>query len=49
MTPGNDSHTVAHMAGTGVAMIERTYGHFRNKHLADAQTRSVELRKARGP
>ena len=36
---GNNIATVARMAGTSVAMIERVYGHFRNEHLQEAQPR----------
>lgn len=36
---GNDYATVAKMAGTSVAVIERTYAHFRNEHLHEAQDR----------
>lgn len=36
---GNDVATVAKMAGTSIAMIERVYGHFRNDHLKEAQAR----------
>ena len=46
---GNDITTVARMAGTSINMIERVYGHFRNKHLRDAQDkldRARLLRKA---
>jgi integrase len=45
---GNDIATVARMAGTSIAMIERVYGHFRNQHLQDAQARVDELRRQRG-
>ncbi len=48
MMAGNDIATVAKMAGTSIAMIERVYGHFRNKHLHDAQARLDELRRHRG-
>ncbi len=44
---GNDIATVAHMAGTSVAMIERVYGHFRNEHLHEAQSRLDVLRQRR--
>jgi len=44
---GNDVATVARMAGTSIAMIERTYGHFRNEHLHEAQARLDEARKKR--
>jgi hypothetical protein len=46
--PGNDIATVARMAGTSIAMIERVYGHFRNQHLQDAQARVDALRMKRG-
>jgi integrase len=36
---GNDVVTVARMAGTSIAMIERVYGHFSNQHLHEAQKR----------
>ena len=45
---GNDIATVARMAGTSIAMIERVYGHFRNQHLLDAQARVDQLRRQRG-
>jgi integrase len=45
---GNDIATVAKMAGTSIAMIERVYGHFRNQHLHDAQARLDELRRKHG-
>jgi integrase len=45
---GNDIATVARMAGTSVAMVERVYGHFRNQHLQDAQARVDALRQQRG-
>jgi integrase len=45
---GNDIATVAKMAGTSIAMIERVYGHFRNQHLHEAQARLDELRRQRG-
>jgi integrase len=45
---GNDIATVARMAGTSIAMIERVYGHFRNQHLQDAQARVDQLRQQRG-
>jgi integrase len=44
---GNDLATVAKMAGTSIAMIERVYGHFRNQHLHDAQFRLDEHRRQR--
>jgi integrase len=44
---GNDVATVAKMAGTSIAMIERVYGHFRNEHLREAQARLDEARKKR--
>ena len=37
--------TVARMAGTSVAMIERVYGHFRKDHLVNAQRRLEESRR----
>jgi integrase len=45
---GNDLATVARMAGTSVAMIERVYGHFRVSHLQEAQARVEKLREGRG-
>ena len=45
---GNDISTVARMAGTSIAMIERVYGHFRNQYLQDAQKRVDDLRQQRG-
>src|SRR5262249_37300592 len=48
MMAGNDVATVARMAGTSVAMIERVYGHFRAQHLHDAQAKVEELRGKRG-
>jgi integrase len=44
---GNDIATVARMAGTSVAMIERVYGHFRNEHLQRAQERLDQARRER--
>lgn len=44
---GNDVATVARMAGTSIAMIERVYGHFRNEHVQEAQTRLDEARRKR--
>jgi integrase len=44
---GNDVATVARMAGTSIAMIERVYGHFRNDHLQEAQNRLDVARKKR--
>lgn len=44
---GNDVATVAKMAGTSIAMIERVYGHFRNEHLQEAQRRLDEARRQR--
>lgn len=46
---GNEIATVAHMAGTSVAMIERVYGHFRSEHLHEAQSRLDQLRVQRRP
>jgi integrase len=45
---GNDIATVAKMAGTSVAMIERVYGHFRVQHLQEAQAKVEQLRRGRG-
>lgn len=36
LTAGVDSLTVARMAGTSLAMIEKYYGHLQHKHAADA-------------
>lgn len=36
LTGGMDSMTVARMAGTSLAMIEKHYGHLLHKHAADA-------------
>ena len=44
---GNDVATVARMAGTSIAMIERVYGHFRNDHLHEAQAKLDKLRAQR--
>ncbi|MBM4071413.1 MAG: hypothetical protein FJ271_21120 [Planctomycetes bacterium] len=44
---GNDITTVARMAGTSITMIERVYGHFRNKHLQKAQDKLDRARKKR--
>jgi integrase len=44
---GNDIATVAKMAGTSIAMIERVYGHFSNKHLRAAQDRLDRARRRR--
>ena len=44
---GNDVATVARMAGTSIAMIERTYGHFRNEHLHEAQSKLDQYRANR--
>lgn len=43
---GNDVLTVARMAGTSIAMIERVYGHFSNQHLHLAQDRLDQTRLA---
>jgi integrase len=48
MMAGNDIATVARMAGTSVAMIEKVYGHFRVQHLHEAQAKVEALRSARG-
>jgi hypothetical protein len=42
-----DVATVARMAGTSIAMIDKVYGHFRADHFAEAQRRLDEERKAR--
>ena len=44
---GNDITTVARMAGTSISMIERVYGHFRNKHLRKAQDKLDRARSKR--
>lgn len=44
---GNDVATVARMAGTSIAMVERVYGHFRNDHLQEAQNRLDQARRQR--
>ena len=44
---GNDITTVARMAGTSISVIERVYGHFRNKHLQKAQDKLDRARKRR--
>ena len=44
---GNDVGTVARMAGTSIAMIESTYGHFRNEHLQEAQAKLDKARQER--
>ena len=43
----NDIATVARMAGTSITMIERVYGHFRNKYLREAQDKLDQVRKKR--
>lgn len=43
----NDYGTVARMAGTSIAVIERTYAHFRNDHLQEAQARLDRAREQR--
>lgn len=43
----NDVATVARMAGTSIAMIERVYGHFRTDHLQQAQERLDKARRER--
>ncbi len=48
LMPGNDIATVARMAGTSIAMIERVYVRFRNQHLPDDQERVDGLRRQRG-
>jgi len=42
---GVDVTTVAKMAGTSIAMIERVYGHFSGDHLREAQTQLDAARK----
>lgn len=44
---GVDVATVAKMAGTSIAMIERVYGHFTNQHFLDAQGKLDAVRRAR--
>jgi integrase len=44
---GVDVATVAKMAGTSIAMIEKVYGHFTNQHFLDAQGRLDAVRQAR--
>jgi integrase len=44
---GNDIATIARMAGTSIAMIEKVYGHFRNEHLHDALDKIDLLRRTR--
>jgi integrase len=44
---GVDVATVAKMAGTSIAMIEKVYGHFTNQHFLDAQSRLDYARRAR--
>jgi len=44
---GVDVATVAKMAGTSIAMIEKVYGHFTNQHFMDAQSRLDTARRAR--
>jgi site-specific recombinase XerD len=44
---GIDIATVARMAGTSIAMIERVYGHFTNAHLQQAQDRLDRYRRRR--
>ena len=45
---GNEIATVAAMAGTSVAMIEKVYGHFTNEHFASAQLK-LDNRRNGGP
>ena len=45
---GVDALLVARMAGTSVRMVETTYGHFKTRSFADAQSKIDEARKARG-
>ncbi len=42
---GNDVATIARMAGTSIAMIEKVYGHFTTDHLREAQARLDGRRK----
>ena len=42
---GMDIATVAKMAGTSIAMIERIYGHFRSSHLQQAQQQLDAIRQ----
>jgi len=44
---GVDVATVAKMAGTSIAMVEKVYGHFTNQHFIDAQSRLDVARRAR--
>jgi integrase len=44
---GVDVATVAKMAGTSIAMIEKVYGHFTNQHFVDAQSRLDTARQTR--
>jgi site-specific recombinase XerD len=44
---GADVATVAKMAGTSIAMIEKVYGHFTNQHFVDAQSRLDTARQTR--
>jgi integrase len=44
---GNEVSTVARMAGTSISMIEHVYGHFRNEHLREAQSKLDVARKKR--
>jgi integrase len=46
---GIDAATVARMAGTSIAMIEKVYGHFSTQHLLDAQNRLDALRQSKTP
>lgn len=41
---GLEVATVARMAGTSIAMVEKVYGHYRNDHFADAQKKLEEAR-----
>jgi integrase len=45
---GIDVLLVARMAGTSLAQVERTYGHFRNQSFVDAQIRLDRMRAGRG-
>jgi integrase len=44
---GVDVATVAKMAGTSIAMIEKVYGHFTNQHFLDAQGKLDAARRTR--
>ena len=44
---GVDIATVAKMAGTSIAMIEKVYGHFTNDHFRQAQQQLDDARRKR--